>query len=168
MYEKLFLLQEEIFKVIANQKRLEIIQLLSSKELSVSEMGSMLGLPQANLSQHLASLRQAHVVETRRSGVTIFYRLSDPRIASACELIKEFLQEQQRFDPDMKQLLDDQAHMYPVIKDVVCGMRISVKRTGASMEYEGINYYFCATGCKDMFQQHPANYVIKKEVVVHG
>lgn len=168
MYEKLFLLQEEVFKVIANQKRLEIIQLLSSKELSVSEMGSMLGLPQSNLSQHLASLRQAHAVETRRSGVTIFYRLSDPRIASACELIKEFLQEQRRFDPDMKQLLDDQAHMYPVIKDVVCGMRISVKRTGASMEYEGSNYYFCATGCKDMFQQHPAKYVIKKEAIARG
>lgn len=167
MYEKLFRLQEDVFKVLASQKRLEIVQLLSSKELSVSEMIGMLGLPQANLSQHLSSLRQAGVVETRRQGVTIYYRLVDSRIADACELIKGFLQDQQRFEPEIQQLIADQEQLYPIVKDVVCGMRISVVRAGDMSHYEENAYYFCASGCKHIFDESPITYISKKEVV-HG
>lgn len=164
MYQKLFSLQENAFKVIANQKRLEIIQLLSNQELSVSEMTEMLGLPQANLSQHLAPLRQAGIVQTRRDGVNVYYHLSDQRIAEACGLIKDFLQDQHRFNPEIQELLEYQDDMYPVVKDVVCGMRISVSRAGEIISRDGQTYYFCASGCKSKFEAKPAKYVVKKEL----
>lgn len=159
MYQKLFSLQEETFKVIANQKRLEIIQLLGNRELTVTEMTEMLGLPQANLSQHLAPLRQAEIVRTRRSGVRIYYHLTDQRIAEACGLIKDFLQEQHKFNPDIQDLLqDNQNGMYPVAKDVVCGMRISVSRAGDMIHHNDRDYYFCAAGCKQKFEANPIEY----------
>jgi DNA-binding transcriptional ArsR family regulator len=71
MYQKLFKLQEDTLKVVANQKRLEIIQLLNNRELPVNEMVEMLGIRQANLSQHLSLLREAKIVTTRRDGVVI-------------------------------------------------------------------------------------------------
>ena len=54
LYHRLFSLQEDVFKTIASRKRLEIIQLLKIRELSVSEMVEMLGVRQSNLSQHLS------------------------------------------------------------------------------------------------------------------
>lgn len=167
MYQKLFSLQEDAFKVIANQKRLEIIQLLDNRELTVTEMTEMLGLRQANLSQHLAPLRQAGIVATRRKGVSIHYRLTDPRIAKACGIIKDFLRDQHKLTADMEELLEHTDDMYPVAQDVVCGMRISINRAGGSTKYEGCRYYFCATGCKQKFVQKPIAYVPKEEVV-HG
>lgn len=160
MYEKLFLLQEEVFKVLANQKRLEIIQLLAGGELSVSQMIDMLDLPQANLSQHLAYLRQVGAVDTRREGVVIYYTLRDTRLAQACGLVRQFLQDQNKLDERSQKLLSSQAGMYPVVKDVVCGMRISVRQAGAHMEHGGHDYYFCASGCKNKFDRHPKKYEI--------
>lgn len=159
MYEQLFLLQEQIFKVLANSKRLEIVQLLSNQELSVNEMVFMLGLPQANLSQHLSLLRQGNVVETRREGVTIYYRLSDARIADACQLVKSFLQEQNRLNPEAGQFLSTDEDLYPITKDVVCGMRISISRAGGISEYNDNTYYFCASGCKQTFDTDTAKYM---------
>jgi len=98
MYQKLLSFQEEVFKVLANQKRLEIIQLLSGRELSVSQMVEMLGLPQANLSQHLALLRQAKVVTSRRDGQTIYYQLSDRRMSDALDMIKNVLIDRSRYN----------------------------------------------------------------------
>ncbi len=167
MYQKLFSLQEDAFKVIANQKRLEIIQLLGSRELTVTEMKEMLGIRQANLSQHLAPLRQAGIVETRRDGVSVYYHLSDQRIADACGLIKDFLQDQHKFNPEIQELLEHQDGMYPVVKDVVCGMRISVSRAGEVIKYEDHTYYFCASGCKNKFEARPAKYKVSEEAI-HG
>lgn len=164
MYQKLFSLQENAFKVIANQKRLEIIQLLGNRELSVTEMTEMLGLRQANLSQHLAPLRQAGIVETRRDGVSVYYHLTDQRIADACGLIKDFLQDQHRFNPEMQELLEHQYDMYPVVKDVVCGMRISVSRAGEVIKYSDHTYYFCASGCKSKFEAKPTKYALQEEL----
>ncbi len=168
MYQKLFTLQEEVFKVLANQKRLEIIQLLGGRdrELSVSEMIDMLGIPQANLSQHLALLRQNKIVLHRRHGHTIYYRLGDPRISQACDMIKEVLLASQVLTEDERQLMTGQETPYPIVKDVVCGMRISASRAGGVITHAGHRYYFCATGCQDKFVVSPHSYV-KKEVV-HG
>lgn len=167
MYQQLFSLQENAFKVIANQKRLEIIQLLGNRELSVSEMTEMLGLPQANLSQHLAPLRQAGIVQTRRDGVSVHYRLADQRIAQACGLIKDFLQDQHKFNPEVQELLEHQDDMYPVVRDVVCGMRISVSKAGEVIKHNDHTYYFCASGCKAKFKANPTKYATREELV-HG
>src|SRR3989344_6053247 len=77
-----FSIQADLYNALANPKRLEIIHLLRHKELSVTEMVEMLGLPQSNLSQHLTILRKSNVVTTRREGKNIYYTLSHKNIIS--------------------------------------------------------------------------------------
>jgi DNA-binding transcriptional ArsR family regulator len=63
-------------------------------ELSVDEMAEQMGLSLANVSQHLAVLRDKGVVVTRREGVNIYYQISNPKIIQACGLMREVLFEQ--------------------------------------------------------------------------
>jgi len=64
-------------KAIANAKRLEILHFLNKEELSVSALEKKVGLSQSALSQHLAVLRKAKVVKTRRSAQTIYYSIDN-------------------------------------------------------------------------------------------
>ena len=69
-----------LLKAMANIKRLEILFYLRHSELSVGELQQKLDLSQSALSQHLAVLRQADVVRTRRHKQQIFYRLENQKI----------------------------------------------------------------------------------------
>lgn len=170
MYEKLFSLQEYIFKTLGNQKRLEIVQLLSQGELSVSEMVDMLGISQSNLSQHLGVLRHQRLVATRRQGLQIYYHLTDTRIGEAVMSVREFLKASYKHEPEIAAISKlGQASTYPIIRDPVCGMRRSISEVGASFSIDGNNYYFCASGCKDKFVANPKLYVNKiNEEVIYG
>lgn len=159
MYEKLYAMQEETLKVIANQKRLEIIQLLEHGDFNVSEMVEMLGIRQSNLSQHLAILRQGGIVTTKRKGHNVTYCLSDVRYAEATKLIRTVLYENHKFDERIKLLLDAGPELYPVTTDPVCNMRISVSQAEGAVEFDGTTYYFCASDCKISFELNPNNYV---------
>lgn len=94
MSKEVFELQAEICKTLANPKRLEIIALLKDGELSVGELVERIGATKANVSQHLAVLRQRRVVQSRREGTNIFYRINNPKITEACSLMKSVLLEQ--------------------------------------------------------------------------
>ena len=94
MRKEIFEMQAEICKTLANPKRLEIINALKDGELSVGDLVESLGITKANVSQHLAVLRQNRVVNTRRAGVNIFYRINNPKIIEACSLMKSVLLEQ--------------------------------------------------------------------------
>ena len=65
----------KMLKAIANESRLLILCGLEGKELSVTDINEQLDLSQSALSQHLASLRKAELVQTRREAQTIFYSL---------------------------------------------------------------------------------------------
>ena len=161
MYHEIFRLQEDIFKVIANQKRLELIQLLKNRELTVSEMVEMLGIRQANLSQHLSLLRLHKVVSSRKAGLNVYYKLTDERIAEATLLIRGFLTNQHKIDPaSMLKISKDEASLYPIVLDPVCGMRISASEAGAVVEHRSRAVYFCAVGCRDKFVTHPIQYAL--------
>src|SRR3989304_3177707 len=69
-------IKARIIAVLANPKRLEIIDLLNVKERTVTDLASVLGLAQAATSQHLSVMRKAGVVETRKEGNFVFYRLA--------------------------------------------------------------------------------------------
>lgn len=84
----------EVCKTLANPKRLEIIYALKEGELSVGELVKRLGIPKANVSQHLSVLRQRRMVSARREGVNIYYRISNPKIVQACALMRDVLTEQ--------------------------------------------------------------------------
>jgi DNA-binding transcriptional ArsR family regulator len=71
---------ESFLKLLANQKRLMILCVLSEGELSVGELNKRVPLSQSALSQHLAKLRAVGFVATRREAQAIYYRLSDARV----------------------------------------------------------------------------------------
>ena len=154
MYQKLLSLEEDIFKVIANQKRLEIIQLLDKRQLNVTEMTEMLGLRQSNLSQHLTLLRQNKIVTISKKGREVYYKLANANIAKSVQLIYRFLQTEYQIEAGASQ---DQ--LFPIVADPVCGMRISVSEAFDSAEYKGRHFYFCASGCKSKFTKRPQMFV---------
>jgi DNA-binding transcriptional ArsR family regulator len=77
-----------ISRALADAKRLCVIELLSTGERSVSDLSREASCQIPNMSQHLAVLRSAGLVASRREGSTVYYRLSDPRILEAYQLIK--------------------------------------------------------------------------------
>ena len=91
---RVFELHARICRTLTHSKRLEILSLLRGGELSVSELAERMGVSLANVSQHLATLRDKGVVMTRREGVNIYYRLANPKIIQACDLMRGVLFEQ--------------------------------------------------------------------------
>lgn len=82
----------EIYKVLANAKRLEILNLLREQEMSCEELVKTLGVSKANISQHLALLRNAELVTVRREGTNGYYNITDPRIVEPCRILHELAQ----------------------------------------------------------------------------
>ncbi len=67
----------EVAKAVAHEHRLELLEALSQGERSVDVLARLTGLSVANASQHLQQMRRAGVIESRRSGKYVYYRLSD-------------------------------------------------------------------------------------------
>ena len=75
-------------RALADPKRLCVLESLADGELSVSDLAIRVECQVPNMSQHLAVLRSAGLVTTRRLGNTIFYRLADERVLEAYRLIQ--------------------------------------------------------------------------------
>ncbi len=91
--KKIYELQAEVCKTLANPKRLEIISALKDGEKTVTDLVGILGVPKANVSQHLAVMRNSGVLVNRRDGVNIYYSLASHKVTEACMLMKEVLTE---------------------------------------------------------------------------
>jgi ArsR family transcriptional regulator len=78
-----------IYKILANPKRLEVLNILKKGEAGVDKLLKITGLTKANLSQHLALLRHNGLVQTRRDGLNIFYTIVDPRIVEPCKILHQ-------------------------------------------------------------------------------
>ncbi len=159
MYPEIFHLHANFLKALAHPKRLEIVHLLRDQELSVSQIHTMLDLPQANISQHLTVLRDTHIVCCRREGKQIYYKLCDPKIIQSSDLLRQVLVEQYQntsLAPALSLPLQD---LIPLVSDPVCAMRISPKTAGFHTQHEGKEYFFCASGCLAAFLKKPEQYV---------
>ena len=98
MEDQLYDYHAEMCKVFSNPKRLELIDSLRDREMSAGELGERLGLAPANLSQHLAMMRERHLLASRKEGNVVYYRIADPRLLEACDLLREILFAQIRQD----------------------------------------------------------------------
>ncbi|MEN8253027.1 MAG: metalloregulator ArsR/SmtB family transcription factor [Patescibacteria group bacterium] len=159
MYKQVFHLHADALRALAHPKRLEIIRLLRSKFLSVSEIYHMLDLPQANVSQHLMLLRDAGIVETNRDGKKVFYRVAHKNIIKACDLIREFLINKYQGTELADEFAKDMQELLPLVHDPVCKMRISPKTASFAHKYNKNMYYFCASGCLKVFKKDPEQYL---------
>lgn len=92
--ESILKLQADVCKIFANDKRLEIIDLLKSREMSNSELMQKTGLSKVTMSQHMNVLKSKGVIVVRREGVQLYYRIANPKIIQACNLMREVLIEQ--------------------------------------------------------------------------
>jgi len=94
--KELYKLHADMCKVFSNSTRLEILNLLKDKELSVTELIEKTGLSQANISQHLSIMKSKGIVTSNRKGKNIYYKLTNPKIIKAFDIIKEVLSERLR------------------------------------------------------------------------
>ncbi len=80
------------FKVLGEPHRLLLLQTLQAGEFSVSELVRTTGMSQTNVSRHLQTLADAGMVDRRKVGVSVFYRIADSTIFQLCELMCGSLQ----------------------------------------------------------------------------
>ena len=94
--KELYKIHAELCKTFSNPTRLEILNLLKDKEMSVTELIEKTKLSQANISQHLSIMKSKGIVTSDRKGKNIYYELTNPKIIKAFDIIKEVLAERLR------------------------------------------------------------------------
>ena len=86
----------DMCKVFTNPARIRILNLLREGEKSVGELADALGVAQPTVSKHLIVMRDRAVLLSRREGATVYYRLANPKVIQAFDLIREALVESLR------------------------------------------------------------------------
>lgn len=98
-------------KVISHPTRLQIIDILHDREMTVTDLAKQLQIAVGNLSQHLNLMKQRRVLESRKQGNSVIYRLANPKMIKACCLIREILFEQMQEDTALFKRMD-QSHAF--------------------------------------------------------
>ena len=91
---RLYSYHAEMCKVFSHPKRLELIQALRDGEMSVAHLCRRLKLSPANMSQHLAMMRERRLVVSRKQGNVVYYRLANPKLLLAFDTLREVLTDQ--------------------------------------------------------------------------
>ena len=94
--DEITILQAEILKTLASPRRLEILHALAAGPIEVGRLAGAIGASQPNVSQHLAVLRGAGIVEAERDGREVRYRLADPAVMVACGVMRAVLERRLR------------------------------------------------------------------------
>jgi rhodanese-related sulfurtransferase len=94
-----------IGKALGNPHRLEFLELLAQSERTVDSLATETGVSLANASQHLQALKQAALVESRKQGLFVYYRLADPAVFELCAAIQSVAQ---RRLADLERLVREQ------------------------------------------------------------
>ncbi len=87
-------MQAKVCAALGNAKRIQIIELLQGNEKQAGTLVQEMGISKANLSQHLQILKNNGLIESRREGVSIFYKITNSKIISACQLMRDVLIDQ--------------------------------------------------------------------------
>jgi len=98
MEDRIYSYHAEMCKVFSHPKRLELINVLRDQEVSVGELCQRLEVTPANLSQHLAMMRERHILVSRKEGNVVYYRIANPKLLQAFDMLREILFEQIRED----------------------------------------------------------------------
>lgn len=82
-------LHAEICSGVADPIRIAILYILNERRANVGDITAQLDLPQSTVSRHLRVLRDAHLVLSERQGQNIVYKLTDPRVITALDLLRD-------------------------------------------------------------------------------
>ncbi len=91
MEDQIYAYHAQMCKVFSHPKRLELINVLRDNEMNVGELSRKLGLALANLSQHLAMMKERRILVARKEGNMVYYRIANPRLLEAFDLLRELL-----------------------------------------------------------------------------
>lgn len=91
MKQEISRLKAEFFKTLGHPLRIRTLELLSEGERSVSALREETGAEQSHLSQQLGVLRRAGLVETRRDGSSVIYRIADERVEELLAIAREMM-----------------------------------------------------------------------------
>ena len=84
-------LQAEICRTLSHPARIAMLHMLAEEPREVGRLAGELGISQPNASQHLAVMRSAGLVEAERDGPRTVYRLTDPGVIGACDLMAQVM-----------------------------------------------------------------------------
>ena len=87
----LYQLKAEFFKTLGHPARIRVLELLSEREHGVAELVAVVGIEASNLSQHLATLRRANLVATRKEGSAVHYSVTSPQVAELLAVARAIL-----------------------------------------------------------------------------
>ncbi|KAF0108113.1 MAG: ArsR family transcriptional regulator [Anaerolineaceae bacterium] len=92
----IFEMQAQLCQVLGHAIRLRIVHTLKEGPQCVNELVAALqNIPQPTVSRHLAVLRSAGIVSTRRQGMEIIYEIATPKIVGVCEMMRTILAERE-------------------------------------------------------------------------
>ncbi|MBC8401664.1 MAG: winged helix-turn-helix transcriptional regulator [Candidatus Marinimicrobia bacterium] len=94
MDTRIYEMQAGVCVALGNAKRIQIIDLLQDGEKTAGSLREAMGIPKANLSQHLNVMKSKGIVQSRRQGTSMYYRITNHKIITACQLMREVLIEQ--------------------------------------------------------------------------
>jgi DNA-binding transcriptional ArsR family regulator len=89
--DPVYVVKAQLFRVLGHPLRIRILELLGDGERTVGDLQAELELDSSGTSQHLAALRQQGVLDSRRAGTSVYYRIRDPRISDLLALAKQIL-----------------------------------------------------------------------------
>lgn len=91
MTQPLYKVKAEFFKTLGHPARIRVLELLSERDRSVSELAPEVGLESSNLSQQLAVLRRSGVVTAHKEGASVIYSIASPDIAELLLVARKVL-----------------------------------------------------------------------------
>ncbi|SHL12258.1 transcriptional regulator, ArsR family [Pseudonocardia thermophila] len=91
MTRPLYQLKAEFFKTLGHPVRIRVLELLSEREHAVSELVAEIKIEPANLSQHLAVLRRAGLVTTRKDGSAVHYSVTSQQVSELLAVARSIL-----------------------------------------------------------------------------
>jgi ArsR family transcriptional regulator len=89
--DPVYVVKAQLFRVLGHPVRIRMLELLSDGERAVGDLQAELNLDSSGTSQHLAALRQHGVLESRRAGTSVYYRIRDPRVTQLLAVAKQIL-----------------------------------------------------------------------------
>jgi len=89
--DPVYVVKARLLRTLGHPVRIRILELLLERELGVGELQSELELDSSGTSQHLSALRQVGLVDSRRAGTSVFYRIKEPRVAELLAVAKLIL-----------------------------------------------------------------------------
>ena len=112
--DPIYELQAEICRTLSHPIRIAVLHLLAEKPREVGRLATELDISQPNASQHLAVMRSAGLVESQRDGRGVVYRLADPGVIGACDVMADVMRRRLARMAELAAAIEPKADRKPV------------------------------------------------------